>query len=94
MVHWNTYVPTPVSALIAVVGEFEVTIEAVLGPLTWDQVPVPFAAVFPAMVAVAVLTQMVWSGPALATVVPPVTLITTSSVVAVHGALLIVQRKV
>jgi hypothetical protein len=87
-------VPTALKALIAVVGELAETIEAVLGPLTWDQVPVPFVPVLPAMVAVAVLTQMVWSGPALATVVPGVTLITTSSVDAVQGALLMVQRKV
>ena len=46
------------------------------------------------MVAVAVLTQMVWSAPAFEAVVPGVAVITTSSVVAVQGALLMVQRKV
>lgn len=86
--------PALVNALITVVGEEAVTIEAVLGPLTCVQVPVPFTGVLPAMVAVPVLTQMVWSGPAFDAVVPGVVVITTSSVVAVQGALLIVHRKV
>lgn len=82
------------SALITVVGELAVTIVAVLGPLTCVHVPVPFVAVFPAMVAVGFDTHIVWSTPALDVVVPVMVVITTSSVVAVQGALLMVQRKV
>jgi hypothetical protein len=58
--------------------------------------PVPIVGVFPANV-VDVNPHMaapVWSAPALATVGACWKVIITSSVLAVHGALLIVQRKV
>ena len=64
---------------------------AVLGPLTTLQEPVPCVGALAASVA-GVLVQIVWSGPALATVVPGVVTMFTSSLEAVQGALAIVQR--
>jgi hypothetical protein len=61
-------------------------------PETTDQAPVPVVGIFPSRVAVE--AQTAWSPPAFAVVIPPVTLITTSSVEAVHGELLMVHLKV
>ena len=57
-----------------------------------DHEPVPEEGVLPAKVAVAV--QIVWSGPALATVGLLVKVMITLSALWTQGALVIVQRKV
>jgi hypothetical protein len=62
-------------------------------PLTTDHAPVPTPAVLPARVAV-VMLQSDWSAPAAAAVGFRLKVTSTSSVEAVHGALLIVQRRV
>jgi hypothetical protein len=61
-------------------------------PETIVQRPVPTVGVLPTKVAV--VEQTVWSGPAFGVVGLPVSVITTSSVDGVQGALLMVQRKV
>ena len=61
-------------------------------PLMMLQAPVPTVGVFAAKVTD--VPHTVWSGPALAVVGPADMVITTSSVEAVQGELLIVQRKV
>ena len=61
-------------------------------PPTMLQAPVPVPGVVAAKVAE--VPQTVWSDPALAPVGVALNAITTSSVEAVQGALLIVQRKV
>ena len=61
-------------------------------PATNDHEPVPVVAVFPANVAV--VPHILWSTPAFEVVGVAVLVITTSSIEATHGALLIVQRKV
>ena len=61
-------------------------------PAMMVQVPDPTVGVFPAKVAD--VPQMVWSGPAFAVVGFAVRLMTTSSKEAVHGAFVIVQRRV
>ena len=94
MVQRKVYVPTDVIPVIVVVGDVGVAIVAVLGPLTCVHAPVPLEAVFAAMMAEPLVAQMVWSGPAFATVGAAFTVITTSLVLAAHGLLLIVQRKV
>ena len=68
IVHWNTYDPTEVSAVIVVVGELAVVMVAVLGPLTCVQAPVPTDGVFAAMVTEASLVQTLCGDPAFATV--------------------------
>ena len=80
--------------MIVVVAEPGVVMVAVAGPLTWVQVPVPVAAVLPAMVALPPVAQIVWSGPALAVVGGAFTVMITSSVEAEQGLLVAVQRKV
>lgn len=65
----------------------------VLGePARMDHAPVPCVGVFAAKVVDVLLRQIVWSGPALDTVVAGVMLMVTSAVLAVHGLLLIVHR--
>ena len=61
-------------------------------PLMIVHAPVPTDGALAAKVAD--VPQIVWSGPALLTVGAAIKLITTSSVEAVQGALLIVQRRV
>jgi hypothetical protein len=73
------------------VGEAGVVIVAM--PLTTVHVPVPEAGIFPARVAIAVLHKF-WSGPAFAAEAGTAILITTSSVEAAQGALLIVHLNV
>ena len=68
MVHWNTYDPTEVSAVIVVVGELALVMVAVLGPLTWVQAPVPTEGVLAAMVTEPTLVQTDCADPALAVV--------------------------
>jgi hypothetical protein len=89
IVHWNTFAPAP-KAVIPEVGEEGVVI--VPAPLTNVQVPIPAPATFPA--SVAVVPQIVWSGPAAAAVGVEVTIILTWSDVDGHGALVIVHWKV
>ena len=62
------------------------------GPLITVQAPVPTVAALPA--SVAVVAQTVWSDAALAVVGFLLKVIVTSSVEAVQGELVIVQRKV
>jgi hypothetical protein len=76
------------------VAELVVVIVGVAGPLMKLQAPVPLVAVLPAMVAVPAVAQMVWSTPAFATVGGAIAVMTTSSVEAVQGELLTVQRNV
>ena len=63
-------------------------------PLTIDQAPEPAVAVLAAKVAEVKPHKFDWSGPAFAVVGFNGNEITTSSLVAVQGALLMVQRKV
>ena len=51
IVHWNTYVPAVVIAVIVVEGEPGVVMIAVTGPLTCVHEPAPADGAFPAMVA-------------------------------------------
>jgi hypothetical protein len=64
------------------------------GPLNTLHAPTPLVGTFAASVVLPAVVQMVWSGPALEVVVPGIEVITTSSLLAVQGLLLIVQRKV
>src|SRR5690349_7621555 len=77
--------------VIVVVGEEGVVMLPPAGPLIFVQRPVPTTGVLPAMVAVAPVVQIVWSGPALATVGPAFTMMETWSLLAVQGALVIVH---
>ena len=61
-------------------------------PLTILHVPVPTPGAFAAKVVE--VAQSPWSGPALAAVGGPTSVITTSSMLVAHGALAILQRKV
>lgn len=65
---------------------------AVTGPLTWLHAPVPTLGVLPAMVALPGLLQMVWLEPALAVVGAGFAVTVISLVLAVQGALVMVQR--
>ena len=67
MVHAKEVTPT-VSPVTADVGDDGVVTVPV--PVTIDHVPVPVEGVFPA--SRAELLQIVWSGPALTVIVPPV----------------------
>ena len=89
MVQRNTFAPTanPVIPEFAALGEVIVAV-----PETNVHDPVPAVGVLPASVAAAAHT--VWSAPALAIVVLPFLVITTSSEDATHGALDIVHLKV
>lgn len=87
IVHRNTFGPTP-KPVTPLPGEAGEVTEP--EPLTNVHAPVPVVGVFPARVAVVAHTT--WSGPA-ADVVGGATRVTvTSSKLAVHGGLLIVQR--
>jgi hypothetical protein len=77
-------------AVIVVNGFVGTEIVPPAGPEIFVQVPVPTTAVLPAIVVVA--AQIVWSGPAAATVGAAFIVIVTSSADEVHGALAIVQR--
>ena len=77
MVHWNTYDPTEVSAVIVVVGELALVMVAVLGPLTWVQAPVPTEGVLAAIVTLPMLVQTDCRDPAFETVGAFVTLTAT-----------------
>ena len=79
---------TPVKAEVGLLG----VVTEPPAPLMMLHAPVPTVAVLAAKVAP--LAQSVWSGPAFAVVGFARSVITTSSVLAVQGALLIVQRKV
>ena len=79
---------TPVKPEVGLLGV--VTVPP--APLMMLQLPVPTVAVFAANVAL--VPQTVWSGPAFDVVGVATKVITTSSVEAVQGALLIVQRRV
>ena len=83
-----------VIAVMVVVANDAVVIVAVTGPLIWLHAPVPLAAVLPAMVAEPAVAQIVWSLPAVAVVGSAFTVMITSSGEAVHGLLLMVQRRV
>jgi hypothetical protein len=76
-------------AVIVVNGFVGTEIVPPAGPEIFVHVPVPITAVFPARVVV--VPQIVWSVPAFATVGAAVTVIETSSVDAVQGALVIVH---
>ena len=89
IVHLKVFTPTP-KPVIPEVGLPGVVIVPV--PLTNVQVPVPTVAALPA--SVAVVAQRVWSDPAVAVVGILLKVITTSSVEAAQGGLVIVQRKV
>lgn len=78
--------PRPVTAEVGLEG-----LVMVPDPLTLVHVPVPTVGAFPASVAEVPHTS--WSGPASAAVRVPVWVMMTSAEDAVHGALLIVQRK-
>ncbi len=87
----STVVPT-VSPVNVDVGESEFVI--VPGPDTFTQAPIPAVGVLPASVVDPVLTQIVWSTPALAmegTALPTIIIL---SKVAVQGGLEMVHRKV
>jgi hypothetical protein len=91
----SVYAPTPPAGVKVAVGlvkleNCEVDKE---GPDTIDHVPVPAVGVFPAR-EMATLPHDVKSAPALAVVGVALLVNTTSSVEAVQGALLMVQRKV
>ena len=75
----------------AVVGFVEAVNEPPVPVITLQE-PVPTVGVFAAKVAVA--PQIVWSGPALATLGLAVKVTTTSSVEGAQGEFAIVQRKV
>lgn len=90
MVHLRVALAPATNPVTVVAGSEEVVMTAV--PLTTLHAPVPKDGVFPARVAVD--AQTVWSGPALAVVIPPLTFIVTSSNEAVQGALLMVHLKV
>ena len=76
---------------MVVVVEPGVVIVGVEGPLTKVHVPVPTVGVLPAIVADPPVVQIVWSGPAFDVVGDATNVMTTLSVVAVHGALAIVH---
>ena len=76
------------------VAEPGVVIVGVTGPLMNDQAPVPTEGVFAAIVAVPLVAQMVCGLPALAAVGGAIAVIITSSMDAVQGLLLDVQRNV
>lgn len=88
IVQRNTFAPTarPVTPELGEEG-----VVTVPEPLINVQVPVPVVGVLPAKVAVVTLHK-VWSGPALDVVGVPLTVIVTSSVEGVQGALAMVQR--
>ena len=81
----------PTSPRIGVLGEFGLSIVAV--PLTTVQVPIPMAAVFPAITAVS-WQAMVWSVPAFAVVGFSLKRMFTSSNVVAQGGVATVHRKV
>ena len=91
IVQRNTVLVPAVNPVIVVVDELAAVIVHV--PLTILHNPVPITGVLPIIVAVDVL-HCVWSAPAAATVAGSDTSIVTSSMVAVHVPLLIVQRNV
>ena len=91
IVHLNTVLVPAVKPVTLVVAELAAVIVHV--PLTILHTPVPITGVLPIMFAVDVL-HCVWSAPASASVAGSDTSIVTSSVVAVHVPLLIVQRNV
>ena len=93
IVQRKTRGPLVVMPVIVVLGEFNDMIVAA-PPLICNQVPVPGAAMLAAMVVLPGVEQIDWSLPASAAGAVAVKAITTSSVEAVQGALLIVQRKV
>ena len=62
-------------------------------PARMLQAPVPFTGVLAASVVETALRQNVWSGPALATVVPGAAVMVTCELLAVQGALLMVHWK-
>ena len=73
--------------MIVVVGDEDVVMVAVTGPLTCDHAPAPTEAVFAAIVAEPLLAQMVCGEPAFAVVGGGFTVMVTCELVAVHGAL-------
>jgi hypothetical protein len=77
-----------------VVAELAVVIVGVTGPLMKLQAAAPLVAALAAMVAVPEVAQIDWSTPAFAAVGGAIAVITMSSVEAVQGALLTVQRNV
>jgi hypothetical protein len=94
IVHLNVYVEPAVPLKVDVALDAVVIVPPV--PLTMLHAPVPTVAALPARVTV-VNPQVdvpVWSAPALAVVGAGLKVISTSSVVAVHGLLDIVQRNV
>jgi hypothetical protein len=82
-----------VNPVIVEVGDPGVVIEGEFGPLTIVHNPVPFAIIFPAIVAV-VPEHIDWSAPAIATVGGILTFNWTSSKLLAQALLLIFQRKV
>ncbi len=92
MVQRNTKVPAVVSPLMVVVGEEADTMEAVTGPLTWLQEPVPMLGAFAAMDTVPTEVQTDCAEPAFAVVGGAFTVMVTLLWLAVQGGLLMVQR--
>lgn len=91
MVHLRVAVAPMVNPLTADVGDVGVVIVAV--PDTTDQTPVPEAGALPLSVVLVILHKF-WSDPAAAAVMVLLILITTVSVEAVQGELLMVHTKV
>ena len=81
-----------VKPVMVVFGAEGVVMVAVMGPLIWVHAPVPTTGVFAFIVTEPGEEQMVWLLPAAAAVGAGFTVTLISLVLAVQGALLMVQR--